>query len=179
MSSPALLQHEAEPLEDLAKRLEPRLKRILARYNIPAQDAEDLLQTSLIATLRSWKTLNDPEGWLIKTMVNQCLMYWRGRKRRPESALDRQDLDFVCPPVPSPEDKIVDRWELEKHISTLPPICQRLLRLRYIYGFTLAEIAEMLGLKTTSIYGYSHRCLKMLSKNLPDPGRADLGERDE
>lgn len=176
MSSPALLQHEAEPLEDLAKRLEPRLKRILARYNIPAQDAEDLLQTSLIATLRSWSKLNDPEGWLIKTTVNQCLMYWRSRRRRPESTLDRQELDFVCPPVPSPEDRIVDRWELERHIATLPPICQRLLRLRYTYGFSLTEIAEMLGLKASSIYGYSHRCLKMLSKNLPAPGKKNPDE---
>ena len=170
MTTTAALRQRGEPLEELAQRLKPRLKQLMARYRIPAQDAEDLVQTALIATLRSYSMLDDPEGWLIRTVINQCLMYHRSRRRRPEESLDLETAELMA--VPSPEAQIADREEIERRLSKLPVICQRLFRLRFIYGFSAQEVAELMGRKVSYVYNSTHRCTKMLKETslLPPPG---------
>jgi DNA-directed RNA polymerase specialized sigma24 family protein len=37
-----------ESLDQLLRRLRPRLKQVLGRYRVPAHDAEDLVQEALI-----------------------------------------------------------------------------------------------------------------------------------
>ncbi len=172
MTTNAALHQPFEPLESLAQRLEPRLKQIVNRYRVPAQDAEDILQTALIATLRNWSMLADPEGWLIRTVINQCLMYHRSRRRRPEESLD-EDIELL--PVPSPEQRIADREEVERRLAKLPLQCQQLFRLRFIYGFNAKEVAELMGRKVSSVYNTTHRCTKLLKsarRPLP-PGDAE------
>ncbi|NJL27653.1 MAG: sigma-70 family RNA polymerase sigma factor [Thermoanaerobaculia bacterium] len=157
----------SEPIEDLTKRLHPRLRSILSRYGVPAQDAEDLLQTALAVTLRSWSSLENPEGWLVRTLVNQCLMYWRSRKRRPEATIDWSSAEDEAPCVGSPESRILERFDAEQRLARLPRQCQLMLRLRTVYGFNAGDIAALLGRNTASIYCALHRCTKLL-----DPDRA-------
>lgn len=169
MTTNAVLRQPVETLGELATRLEPRLKQIVSRYRIPAQDAEDLLQTALIATLRNWSVLADPEGWLIRTVINQCLMYHRSRRRHPEEPLE-DAIELL--PVPSPEERIADREEIERRLAKLPLQCQQLFRLRFIYGFNAKEVAELLGRKISSVYNTTHRCTKLLGgvRTLLPPG---------
>lgn len=169
MTTNAALRQSIETLEELAQRLTPRLTQIIGRYRIPAQDAEDLLQTALIATLSNWPMLADPEGWLIRTVINQCLMYHRSRRRRAEEPLD-DAIELL--PVPSPEERIADRQEIEQRLGKLPPQCQRLFRLRFIYGMSAKEVAELMGSKISSVYNTTHRCTKLLGgvRTLPRPG---------
>jgi len=177
MTTTAALRQPSEPLEDLARRLEPRLKQLVARYRIPAQDAEDLVQTALIATLRNYAMLVDPEGWLIRTVINQCLMYHRSRRRRSEEPLDLDTTELV--PVPSPEKQFVDREEIEIRLAKLPPVCQQLFRLRFLYGFNAKEVAELMGRKVSNIYAVTHRCTKLLQevRTLPPPGGGGPAKR--
>jgi RNA polymerase sigma-70 factor (ECF subfamily) len=170
MTTNAVLRRSLENLEELALRVRPRLLRIVGRYRIPAQDAEDLLQTSLIATLGNWPMLADPEGWLIRTVINQCLMYHRSRRRRAEEPLDGA-IELL--PVPSPEDRIADRQEIEQRLAKLPVQCRRLFRLRFIYGMSAKEVAELMGSKISSVYNTTHRCVRLLGNGaLPPPGRS-------
>lgn len=176
MTTNAVLQQSLETLEELATRLEPRLKQLVNRYRIPPQDAEDLVQTALIATLRNWSELVDPEGWLIRTVINQCLMYHRSRRRRPEEALD-DAIELL--PVPSPEERIADREEIERRLAKLPLQCRQLFRLRFIYGFNAKEVAELLGRKISNVYNTTHRCTKLLEsvRVMPAPGAGAKGEK--
>lgn len=178
MTTTAALRHPTEPLEELAQRLEPRLKQLMARYRIPAQDAEDLVQTALIATLRSYSTLADPEGWLVRTVINQCLMYHRSRRRRPEDPLDQDAAELL--PVPSFEARIADREDVERRLAKLPPVCQQLFRLRFIYGFSAKEVAELMGRKVSNVYNQTHRCMKLLENTevLPSPRKPRRFEPD-
>jgi RNA polymerase sigma factor (sigma-70 family) len=169
MTTTAALRQSREPLGQLAQRLEPRLKQLVARYRIPAQDAEDLVQTALIATLRNYSMLADPEGWLVRTVINQCLMYHRSRRRRPEEPLDLDTAELQ--PVPSFEAQIADREDIERRLAKLPPVCRQLFRLRFVYGFSAKEVAELMGRKVSNIYNTTHRCTKLLEKVevLPTP----------
>jgi len=156
-----------EPLDELARRLRPRLHAILARYGIPSQDWEDVLQNSLTITLRRWESLENPEGWLVRTLTNQCLMYWRSRRRRPETPADLPTLEAVGAAIPSPENYILDRHDVELYLARLPRHCQLVLRLRLSYGFGAAEIAAILGRSTGNVYSALHRCTKLLEKAGP------------
>lgn len=160
---------ETESIDALLSRLKPRLKQILSRYGVPAQDAEDLIQTAVISTLRNWERLAEPEGWLIRTLVNQCLMYWRRRRRHPEAQIDAETAVEFLPQVPSPEDVLVGRRDIERQIAKLPSSCQRLLRLRFHFGFSAAEVAQLMGREVSSVYSSTHRCMKMLALDEFDP----------
>src|SRR6185295_5559990 len=54
-----------ESLDQLLRRLRPRLKQVLGRYRVPAHDAEDLVQEALISTIQKWDVIQDPEAWLL------------------------------------------------------------------------------------------------------------------
>ena len=50
----------AEPsLEEILARIEPRLKRVLSRYRIPAQDADDLLQETFLIMVSKAGTIRN------------------------------------------------------------------------------------------------------------------------
>ncbi len=70
-------QKMAETFEAFLKRLEPRLKRLLAVYRMPREDAEEVLQQALLALLYQWESVGDPEHWLLGTLKRHCLMHWR------------------------------------------------------------------------------------------------------
>src|ERR1700744_6655193 len=68
-------------LEGFLKQVRPRLKAAFARYRIPPQDNEDILQQALMALVHRGEGIRDPEAWLLGTVRNKCLLYWRGRRR--------------------------------------------------------------------------------------------------
>jgi DNA-directed RNA polymerase specialized sigma24 family protein len=57
-------------LEDILRRVEPKLKRLLASYRIPVADAEDLVQESLCHLIYQLDKVRDPECWLLGTVAS-------------------------------------------------------------------------------------------------------------
>jgi len=80
-------------LEDFLRRVEPKLKRLLASYRIPIADAEDLVQDSLLKLVYRLDKVPDPELWLLGTLRRHCLMYWRGYRHRLYEAADAAILE--------------------------------------------------------------------------------------
>src|SRR4051812_50221583 len=76
-------QQEEAVLELFLHRIRPRLRALFSRYRIPLEDTEDILQQALLALLYQWQTVRDPEAWLLGTLRNRCLLYWRDRRRQP------------------------------------------------------------------------------------------------
>src|SRR5690242_19035588 len=104
MLIPERTENAAVPFEQFLKEVEPRLKRLLAMYHIPGQDAEDILQQALLALLYQWERVRDPESWLFGTVRRHCLMYWRAQRRRIYSSVDAKILEWLSAPVePSQE----------------------------------------------------------------------------
>ncbi|HEX7199492.1 MAG TPA: sigma factor, partial [Dongiaceae bacterium] len=82
-------------IEECMKQAGPALKRVLAAYRIPSEDADDLLQQSLLALLHQWQEVREPEKWLSVTLKRHCQMYWRRQRRRLYSAVDSALLDWL------------------------------------------------------------------------------------
>ena len=75
-------QQDDWSLDDLLRSLQGRLERILFRYQIPPQDSEDVLQEAVLTLIYKRTKIRDPEAWLVATLRNRCLMYWRSKRSR-------------------------------------------------------------------------------------------------
>ena len=156
----------AVPFEEFLKAVEPRLKRLLAMYRIPSEDAEDVLQQALLALLYQWDRVRDPESWLFGTVRRHCLMYWRSQRRRIYSSVDATILEWLSAPVESSQDRADLICDLENLIDRLPSRCRTVLRLRFRMGYEPLEVARKMGDRESSIAKVTNRCLAALSREL-------------
>ncbi|MCH9648076.1 MAG: sigma-70 family RNA polymerase sigma factor [Deltaproteobacteria bacterium] len=153
-------------LDEMLKALEPQMKHILYRYRIPEQDAEDLLQQTLLTLLYKRHEIQKPEPWILATFRNRCIMYWRSRQSQLHQAVDTAILELFAEPGSLSQESTELSHDLEKAIARLPNRCQRILRLRYGLDYRPAEVAEALGYKPSSIRKITNRCLAALAKQL-------------
>ncbi|HJX26348.1 MAG TPA: sigma factor, partial [Thermoanaerobaculia bacterium] len=99
-------------LEDFLKRVRPRLKALFQRYSIPPQDTEDILQQALLALIYQRQAIRDPEAWLIGTIRNKCLLYWRAHRRKLYEAVDAAVLDCMAEPMQPAQEALDVRRDL-------------------------------------------------------------------
>src|SRR3978361_2456631 len=91
-------------LEEILERAEPKLRRVLGRYRIPAQDAEDLLQETFLIMVSKWGTIRNPDSWLLATLSNRCIIYWRKYRSRLWDLVDTAILELLAEAeAPAPE----------------------------------------------------------------------------
>lgn len=172
----ALNQQQVDSsLRQFLKSVHPKLKAVFARYRVPPQDTEDILQQALLALVYHWKTVRDPEAWLMGTIRNKCLVYWRDRRRKLYDAVDTAVLEWVARPE-APNQEREDLWnDLETLLSRLPDRCQSMLWLRYRLGYDTAEIADELGYSPNSISKITARCLAALTREMVAAGAKKPG----
>jgi RNA polymerase sigma-70 factor (TIGR02960 family) len=168
-----------------------------------AQDAEDLLQETLLA---AWRGLEQFEGrasiraWLYRIATNRSLDAVRANRRRPE---DMQRLTGVPEPTRRTEpiwleaypDVLLEgipdeapgpeaRYEAKEAIAIafiaglqhLPAQQRAVLVLRDVLGFRAAEVAEMLDSSEASVNSLLTRARRAFESRLPaiEPDRAPL-----
>ena len=155
-----------ESLDQLLRRLRPRLKQVLGRYRIPAHDAEDLVQEALISTIQKWDVIQDPEAWLLVTLRNRCVVYWRKKHTNLYNSVDAVILELLSEPESAPQEKAEVRWDLDNLIEGLPPRCRRLLRLRYRLGLDSGEVAIQMGYHPSSVRKVARRCMAALTERM-------------
>lgn len=158
----------AEPLsiETLVPRLQPKLRRVLARYRVPLEDAEDILQQSFLDLVYKQKSIYNPEAWLLATVRNRCIIYWRKRRSQVCESVDLAILDLLAQPEQPRQSGALLRHDLERVLDQLPKRCRALLRLRYGLGYKPAEVAEALGYQPSSVRKVTSRCLSRLTQQL-------------
>jgi RNA polymerase sigma-70 factor (ECF subfamily) len=196
------LAHARAGDEDAFRELTDPYRRELQQhiYRIvgSAQDAEDLLQETLLA---AWRGLERFEGrasvraWLYRIATNRSLDALRASRRRPEEA---QRLTEVPEPTrraepiwlePYPDvlfDGVPDdtpgpdaRYEAKESIALafvaglqhLPPQQRAVLVLRDVLGFRAGEVAEMLETSEASVNSLLRRARDAFETRLPAAGR--------
>jgi RNA polymerase sigma-70 factor (TIGR02960 family) len=161
------------------------------------QDAEDLLQETLLA---AWRGLDRYEGraslraWLYRIATNRCLNALRDRKRRPQevsSMVEPPEPTRMAEPTwlePYPDallEGVADtaagpeaRYETRESVGLgfvaalqhLPPRQRAALVLRDALGFDTTEAAAMLGSSEGSVKGALQRARATLDERLPPGG---------
>src|SRR5262245_31899772 len=164
---PSVVPSMVEPsLETLLEKMQPRMKRVLCRYRIPAQDAEDLVQETFLIMVSKWGAIHNPEAWLLGTLANRCIIYWRKHRSRLWDLVDSTILELLAEAEAPAQEKSELRVDLDTLISELPPRCRSVLRLRYGLGCSTAEAAERMGYCKSSVRKVTRRCLAALTHQL-------------
>ena len=162
-------------LEGFLKKVRPRLKTLFAHYRIPPQDTEDILQQALLALIYHREGVRDPEAWLLGTLRNKCLLYWREQRRRLYDAVDAAVLEFMAEPLEPAQESADLQRDLINALERLPERCRSLLSLRYRQGYDPPELAQRLGYSPASINKITTRCLAALTRNLLALGKKKGG----
>ncbi|HEV7667087.1 MAG TPA: hypothetical protein VGS22_01065 [Thermoanaerobaculia bacterium] len=149
--------------------LQPKMARILARYRIPVDDAEDIVE-ELFSTLQLKRELiAQPERWLLSSLQNRCLLYWRNQRERLCRSLDAGLLSvFAGDDVPVSEKEIV-RSRLAALAARLSPSCRERIVQRYglvpAKSAATAFAADVLE-EYTRLDDETMRCLTALSRRM-------------
>jgi RNA polymerase sigma-70 factor (TIGR02960 family) len=187
--------------EDAFRELTDRYRRELELhiYRIvgSTQDAEDLLQETLIAAWRGlaqFEARASVRAWLYRIATNRSLDALRASRRRPEEPRTPQIpkptrwneplwlqpypdvlLEGIPDEAPGPE----ARYETKEAIALafivglqhLPPQQRAVLVLRDVLGYRAGEVAEMLAASEAAVNNLLRRARAAFESRLPATGR--------
>jgi len=162
------------------------------------QDAEDMVQETLLA---AWRSLEAFEGrssvrtWLYRIATNRCLNALRARSRRPREVPAMGDSlqptrrtepvwlepypDVLLDEIPDRSAGPAARYEARESIELsfvvalqhLPPRQRAAVVLADVLGFRTAEVAELLDTGEASVKGALQRARASLRARLPAADR--------
>jgi RNA polymerase sigma-70 factor (TIGR02960 family) len=178
-----------ELTEPYARELQLHCYRIVGS----TQDAEDLVQETLLAAWRGLEQFNERSSirtWLYRIATNRCIDWLRASARRPrvEPMSDLPEPSRVAEPIwlePYPDvllEGIADqapgpeaRYETKETIALafvaglqhLPPGQRAVLVLRDVLSFQAAEVAAMLDTTEAAVNSLLRRARTTLENRLP------------
>lgn len=149
----------------IVEQFSPMIYRIAYQNLLNSADAEDVVQDVFVKLLRQRdRTFRDEEhikAWLIRVAVNQCTDF--RRKFRKIKVEPLNDYEFG---VTDETDGVFDL------ISVLPEEDRSILYLYYYEGYTIREIAGILGKRQNTVNSRLTRARKKLRDILGD---GDIG----
>ncbi len=127
-----------------------------------AQDAEDLVQATLVKVVPQWRRICDnPEPYVRRVMINENISRWRRRRWREHPT---DDLPEVLAEGPDHAELIAVRDAL----AGLAPRQRAVLVLRYYEGLTEAEIAQQMSISPGTVKSQASDALARLRAVLPE-----------
>lgn len=131
------------------------------------QDAEDAVYAAFVKIAENIEKISDPVCPKTRSLVviivkNQSIDMLRSRKRHENVELME---DMVCF---SPDYEVED--SLTRCILKLPRRYQNVILLKYSHGYTLREIADMMGLSLAAATKLDQRAKKKLEKLCKEEG---------
>ncbi|UYO96941.1 sigma-70 family RNA polymerase sigma factor [Microbacterium sp. M28] len=168
---------DARAMDELVRLMTPVLWHVVRAYGLERTLAEDVVQTTWLALVRSHESVAAPQaisGWLTVTARREA---WRVTKQnRTATATADEVLEPMLPHEESTEERVADADEAARlwtALATLTDRCQRLLR---VVAFDdrpdYARIAADLDMPIGSIGPTRQRCLAKLRTALTDAGGA-------
>jgi RNA polymerase sigma-70 factor (ECF subfamily) len=142
-------------------------------YSQDPADAEDLSQDVFMKVyggLRGFRFESDFPTWLHRVTTNHCLNYLRGRKVFEE--LDEASVAGSAADI----SRLGTRLDISRSLAVLPRGTRALLILKYVEGYTYAEIARLSGLKVSAVKMRILRAKETLGRTRNGDERA--GTRD-
>lgn len=149
------------------------------------EDAEDLLQETLLRAMKAYGSLRQPERsrpWLFTIATNAWRDRERARGRRPATVpLDTSDDEFslfatiaIEDPFPYSDELHLDFLRLfadedmQAVFATISPVHRLPLILTTVHGFSCKEAAAILGVPLGTLLSRLHRGRKQLERGLWD-----------
>lgn len=149
------------------------------------ETAEDLTsQVFLKATrwLAEDRSADSIRSWLYTTARSTIVDYWREQSRLPSVPLDDY-ADLLFCGTDGPEEVRRTRERAVRILNALPDREREVLRLRFLQGYTAAEIGRALGLAPGNVRVLQLRALRRAAAQLDpaadpqQPAAPEIGKR--
>ncbi len=155
---------------DFVEAASPSLLRAAVVLLGSREDAEDVLQVTLLRTYRRWEQARQaPQAYARTVLVNACRERWRHRGRHPEISLDVDELANVF----SFAEAVDRRHVLVRVLRQLPDIQREVLVCRYLLDATVAETATALDIAEGTVKSAASRGLDQLRLLMNDEEKRD------
>ena len=127
--------------------------------------AEDVTQDVFVKLLMNRPVLEPgrEKAWLLKVALNRCRDLWRS------SWVKKVILGhpgFECFPAPDEIGKMADQYALAEAVNHLKPEFKEVVLLFYYQGFSVTEIADMLGIAEGTVSSRLSRAREKIQKEL-------------
>ncbi len=129
------------------------------RFRVSQVDIRPMIHDVFVAFIRHHARIGDERSWLVTSITNACLNYWRDRKGAEligESVVDPRRL----------ADDVLARVDVAHLLSRVPQRCRNVLYLRYVEGLEPAEIAARYAMSAGYARILLHRCLRVAREAL-------------
>ena len=160
---------------DLVRSTGDRLFALAYRILRDVDRAEDALQDALVIAWRDLRTLRDPDrfdAWMHRVVTNVCIAQ-ATRERRRTAKL--RVLPVEGPAAPDDMLGIGDRDQLERGFRRLTPEERAVLVLHHYAGYTLVEMAEILGQPAGTVRSRLHHAHRAMRAAIEADARAAVG----
>ncbi len=167
---------DAVALEQLLAELAPSVERFGLRMCKNADDADDVLQDTLLAIaehLPEFEGRSSLRSWAFALTRSACARRRRGLKNKPHV---RDDASDVADASASPEDRAAGRelaGALSRALDALPEEQREVILLRDVEDLTAPEAAAAIGISVDAVKSRLHRARSSLRTAL-----APVLERD-
>jgi RNA polymerase sigma-70 factor (ECF subfamily) len=130
-----------------------------ARLSGDREAAGEIVQETWLVMIQSLSRLNDPgrfRAWAYRIVTNKSADWVRQRVRERKMMTDLStEMELGAATAPDVE-ALSDAQRLRQLVAALPFAQRALLVLYYVEGFTIAEIAEALSIKTGTVKSRLH-----------------------
>ena len=157
-------QHgDKEAFEVLVQRNQGRVFGVAGGILRNREDVEDIAQQVFLKAYFSLKRFDQRSAfstWLYKITVNECWDLMRKRKVRPlvyESELTEEQAQMYLAaegktePAPDVRERLETRQQLDRWLECLEERDRVMLVLKEVQGFTVEEIAEIMGINSNTV----------------------------
>lgn len=160
----------------LVSRLAARCLRIARSFVISEADAHDLVQDGLIEVFRSaasYRGESPLESWADRILVRRAVRFVR-RVKEPRSRLESDvDLDVVLQSSAGGEaPETLELLRLQRWLAGLDVKLQQVARLRFIMGYTVPEIGDLLNTSQNTIKKRLLKVTELMRALLRESGEA-------
>lgn len=127
------------------------------------EDAEDVCQETFLAYYRSAPDFSGEEhlrAWLLRTAINKAKNMMRTFWRRNRQSLDDYADTLAAAPA--------EDGALLQAVLVLPKRCRMIMHLFYYEGYSVQEIATLLGIRENTVKSQLHRGRTLLKQQLQE-----------
>lgn len=172
-----LSEYDDATFEIIYRKHKNTVYAIAYRYTKDKALAEDMTQEAYLCFLKTMgkmQTEDDMKRWLFKIAENTAINGIKKDstyKNKIEIWLDDDDYaaEFLDKTADKPLDETL-KMELAKEVSqalsTLKPIHSDVIRLRYYFGYTVSEIAELTKVPIQTVYSRLNKARALLFDKL-------------
>ena len=123
------------------------------------QDAEDAVHQAFLAIIKNISKISEPvcpktKGYVVTIVEHTAINIYRKKKRHPVIPLEEEAAGIAI--------EYSGDNELARCMARLPARYRQVLLLKHYHGYTIPEIAKMLGLTNANAYKIEQRAKAML-----------------